>query len=140
MRAMSLIRDRAYFLSSKNGETTQEKEKSVWAEKLESSHELTMRDNILRSICPSVYGMYPVKLAIALAICSGVSDISENRHDRQYHRNHSHVLLVGDPGVAKSRLLQAAASIAPKAVQATGMGSTAAGLTAAAVKVGQHVL
>lgn len=47
----------------------------------------------------------------------------------------SKVLLIGDPGLAKSKLLLSAASIAPRAVHTTGMGCSSAGLTAAAVKV-----
>lgn len=44
-------------------------------------------------------------------------------------RGDIHVLLVGDPGLGKSQLLQAAISIAPRGVLVTGAYSTAAGLT-----------
>lgn len=83
-----------------------------------------------------VYGMYPVKLAIALAICSGneISDIKSSDHSDLHHRGQSHVLLVGDPGLAKSKLLLSAVQIAPRAVHTTGMGCSSAGLTAAATK------
>lgn len=97
--------------------------------------ELGLRDIILKSICPDVYGMYPVKLAIVLAICSG-SDISDYKTtDGLHQRGQSHILMVGDPGLAKSKLLLSAVSIAPRAVHTTGMGCSSAGLTAAAIKV-----
>lgn len=106
------------------------------ARKLQKYGELGIRDIILKSICPDVYGMYPIKLALALAICSGneLSDIKSNDQDELHHRGQSHVLLVGDPGLAKSKLLLSAVEIAPRAVHTTGMGCSSAGLTAAAVK------
>lgn len=51
-----------------------------------------------------------------------------------HHREQSHVLLVGDSGLAKSKLLLYASQIAPRAIHTTGIGCTSAGLTAAASK------
>ncbi len=42
------------------------------------------------------------------------------------------MLLIGDPGSAKTRLLQAATSIVPKGIYVSGKSTTGAGLTAAA--------
>ena len=44
------------------------------------------------------------------------------------------MLMMGDPGLAKSQLLRSASRIAPRGVMATGKSTSAAGLTAAAVR------
>lgn len=44
------------------------------------------------------------------------------------------MLLIGDPGTAKSQFLRTASRLALRSVLTTGIGSTAAGLTAAAIK------
>ena len=133
MRAVSLVREQNNLTMDDNFLSEQMMTiKADWLEQLGKHGELGMRDIILKSICPDVYGMYPVKLAIVLAICSGNDSRS---HDGLHQRGQSHVLMVGDPGLAKSKLLLSAVSIAPRAVHTTGMGSSSAGLTAAAIKV-----
>lgn len=133
MRAVSLVREQNNLTMDDNSLSEQMMTiKADWLEQLGKHGELGMRDIILKSICPDVYGLYPVKLAIVLAICSG-NDIRS--HDGLHQRGQSHVLMVGDPGMAKSKLLLSAVSIAPRAVHTTGMGCSSAGLTAAAIKV-----
>ncbi|MDT7866124.1 MAG: ATP-binding protein [Desulfurococcales archaeon] len=84
-----------------------------------------VKERIIASIAPSIYGYWDLKEAIALLLFGGVPKILP---DGTRIRGDIHVLFIGDPGVAKSQLLQAAARIAPRSVFTTGKGSTAAGL------------
>ena len=90
-----------------------------------------VEDLILASFAPSVHGLEPIKKAIVLQLFGGVPKVFP---DGVRVRGDIHLLLVGDPGTAKSQLLKYAASIAPRGVYTTGKGSTAVGLTAAVVK------
>ncbi|KMQ93010.1 dna replication licensing factor mcm9 [Lasius niger] len=92
---------------------------------------LAGRDNILASICPQLYGMYIAKLALAIVMCGGVAKTNETG---TRIRGEPHLLLIGDPGTGKSQLLQVASRLTTRSVFTTGIGTTAAGLTAAAVK------
>lgn len=97
--------------------------------------ELAARPNVCdvvgRSISPSVYGHERVKQAIALQLFGGVRKAMPDGTPR---RGDVHVLLVGDPGIAKSVLLRYAVKVAPRGIYTSGQGTTKAGLTAAAVK------
>lgn len=83
------------------------------------------------SIAPSIWGHRDVKTALAFQLFGGVK---KTRSDGTKMRGDIHVLLVGDPGVAKSVMLTFIAGVAPKARYISGKSSTGAGLTATVVK------
>ena len=87
--------------------------------------------NIIASIAPSIYGMEEQKKAIALQLFGGCHKVMD---DGTNLRGDIHILLIGDPGVAKSQLLRYMSYLAPRGVFTSGKAATAAGLTAAAVK------
>lgn len=88
-------------------------------------------NKIIGSIAPSIYGYEEVKEAMALQLFSGVA---KKLPDGARIRGDIHILLVGDPGVAKSQLLRYAVKLAPRGIYTSGKSSTSAGLTATAVK------
>jgi replicative DNA helicase Mcm len=86
---------------------------------------------ITHSIAPTIYGSEDVKGAIALQLFGG---IAKEMPDGSRLRGDIHVLLIGDPGIAKSQLLRYVVKLSPRAIYTSGQSSTAAGLTATAVK------
>ncbi len=88
-------------------------------------------EKIVKSIAPSIYGMEDVKEAIAYMLFGGIPKVMP---DGVKIRGDLHVLIVGDPGTAKSQLLQYVAKLAPRGIYTSGKGSTAAGLTATVVR------
>ncbi|KAF9612053.1 hypothetical protein IFM89_037972 [Coptis chinensis] len=91
------------------------------------------RNVILRGICPQVFGLFTVKLAVALTLIGGVQHVDASGTKV---RGESHLLLVGDPGTGKSQFLKFSAKLCNRSVITTGLGSTSAGLTVTAVKDG----
>ncbi|HDI75420.1 MAG TPA: minichromosome maintenance protein MCM, partial [Thermoprotei archaeon] len=108
-------------------EITPEDEKEI----LKLAEDPNIRERIIKSIAPSIYGYDYIKKAIALQLFGGEPKVLP---DGVKIRGDIHILLVGDPGTAKSQLLRFVAQVAPRAVYTTGKGSTAAGLTAAVVR------
>jgi len=88
-------------------------------------------EKVIKSIAPSIYGMDEVKEAIAYLLFGGEPKVLP---DGIRVRGDIHVLLIGDPGTAKSQLLQYVARLAPRGMYTSGKGSTAAGLTATVVR------
>jgi len=97
---------------------------------IELSKDPQVYEKIIGSIAPSIYGFNEVKEAIALQLFGGRAN--KKLPDGTVVRPDIHLLLIGDPGVAKSRVLQYVTNIAPKCIYVTGKGTTGAGLTAAA--------
>jgi replicative DNA helicase Mcm len=97
---------------------------------LQLSKDPWVHRKIMSSIAPSIYGYEHIKEAIMYLLFGGVSkslpDITV--------RGEMNALLIGDPGTAKSQLLQYVARIAPRGLYTSGRGTTAAGLTAAVIR------
>jgi replicative DNA helicase Mcm len=108
-------------------EITEEDKKRI----IEMSSDPEIYSEIVESIAPAIYGYEDIKLAVALQLFSGVA---KKLPDGTEIRGDIHVLLVGDPGVAKSQLLRYVHRIAPRSVYTTGKGTTSAGLTATATR------
>jgi replicative DNA helicase Mcm len=98
---------------------------------IELSKDPDIYRKITASISPTIYGMTVEKEALALQLFGGVSKIMP---DGTHIRGDIHIFLVGDPGTAKSQLLRYISELAPRGIYASGKSSSAAGLTAAAVK------
>ncbi|XP_036980330.1 DNA helicase MCM8 [Acanthopagrus latus] len=93
--------------------------------------EIQSQPNLLRlivhSLCPVIYGHLLVKAALALALFGG----------RQKHtdknsvpvRGDPHILIVGDPGLGKSQMLQAVCNVAPRGIYVCGNSTSTTGLT-----------
>ncbi|CAI0381436.1 unnamed protein product [Linum tenue] len=88
-------------------------------------------ERIVKSIAPSIYGHEDVKAAIALAMFGGQEKNVEGKHRL---RGDINVLLLGDPGTAKSQFLKYVEKTGQRAVYTTGKGASAVVLTAAVHK------
>ncbi|HEX2106384.1 MAG TPA: minichromosome maintenance protein MCM [Nitrososphaera sp.] len=88
-------------------------------------------EKLIASFAPHIYGHEPIKEAILLLI---VGSVTKKLDDGSTRRGDINVLLVGDPGTAKSEMLKFTAKIAPRGLYTSGRGSTAAGLTAAVIR------
>jgi DNA replication licensing factor MCM5 len=78
-------------------------------------------------IAPSIYGGRDIKKAILCLLLGGSKKILP---DGMKLRGDINVLLLGDPGTAKSQLLKFVEKAAPISIYTSGKGSSAAGLTA----------
>eukprot|EP00835_Amoeboradix_gromovi_P001914 NODE_98_length_21025_cov_0.475055.p3 type:complete len:660 gc:universal NODE_98_length_21025_cov_0.475055:8379-10358(+) len=84
-------------------------------------------EHLTNLIAPSIFGHTDIKQALVLLLLGGTTrPLPDVRL-----RGDIHVLLMGDPGVAKSQFLKRTQQLAPHAVFTSGKGSSAAGLTAA---------
>ena len=90
-----------------------------------------LAQKVMSSIAPSIYGLDDVKTAIALSMFGGVS---KDVHGKHRVRGDINVLLLGDPGTAKSQFLKYVEKTSARTVYTTGQGASAVGLTASVRK------
>lgn len=108
-------------------EISKQEEKQI----IEFSKDPQLTKKIINSIAPSIYGHNEVKYAIALQIFGGTKGKTIKGLPV---REDIHILLIGDPGIAKSRFLQSVMDIAPKKIYTSGKSVSAVGLTVAVEK------
>ncbi len=108
-------------------EITSEDEKRI----LEAAEDPWVHRKLIMSLAPSIYGYEDVKEGILYQLFGGTA---KHLPDGVSIRGDLNVLLIGDPGVAKSQLLQYVSRIAPRGLYTSGRGTTAAGLTAAVLR------
>ncbi|KAJ9095239.1 hypothetical protein QFC21_005605 [Naganishia friedmannii] len=84
-------------------------------------------ERFAKSVAPSIFGHLDIKKAITCLLFGGSKKILP---DGMRLRGDINVLLLGDPGTAKSQLLKFVEKVSPIAVYTSGKGSSAAGLTA----------
>lgn len=96
-----------------------------WIRRIAQSHNTIER--LAASIAPKIWGHSEIKKGILLMMVGGVHKSSSSTK----LRGDINMCIVGDPSTAKSQFLKFTESFAPRAIFASGKGSTAAGLTAA---------
>src|SRR5207253_6268376 len=102
-------------------EITPEDERQI----LEAAQDPWVQRNLVMSLDPSVYGYEDVKEGILYMLFGGTA---KHLPDGVNIRGDQNTLLIGDPGTAKSQLLQYVSRIAPRGLYTSGRGTTAAGL------------
>ncbi|XP_061088318.1 DNA helicase MCM8, partial [Conger conger] len=83
---------------------------------------------IVNSLCPAIYGHLLVKAGLALALFGGCQKFVDDKN-RIPVRGDPHMLVVGDPGLGKSQMLQAVCNVAPRGIYVCGNTTTTSGLT-----------
>lgn len=105
---------------------TNEEEREI----IELSKDPNIFNKITKSIAPSIYGYSEIKQAVALQLFGGTP--GKLLVDGGMIRSDMHILLIGDPGSAKTRVLQSVARLVPKGIYVSGKSVTGGGLTAVA--------
>ncbi|KAG1299361.1 hypothetical protein G6F66_000898 [Rhizopus arrhizus] len=100
-------------------------------EYIRMSRQHDLYETLASSLAPSIFGNEDIKKSIVCLLFGGSKKILP---DGMRLRGDISVLLLGDPGTAKSQLLKFTEKVAPIAVYTSGKGSSAAGLTASVIR------
>ena len=99
---------------------------------------LSKEDDIFELLCnslaPEVYGYENVKKGLILQLFEGNRPVNDSFKSNMMDRWTIHVLLIGDPGIGKSQLIQSMKKRAPKNITISGTNTSQAGLTVSTVK------
>ncbi|XP_022097957.1 DNA helicase MCM8-like [Acanthaster planci] len=90
---------------------------------------------LVGSLCPAIYGHEMVKAGLILGLFGGTHRFVNDKN-RIPVRGDPHILVVGDPGLGKSQMLQATSNVAPRGVYVCGNTTTTSGLTVTLSKEG----
>lgn len=126
-KAMDAVSIESQEMAFEEVEVSEEDEKEI----LKISKDPDIYTKMRESIAPTIYGMDVEKEALILQLFGG---LAKEMPDGTRIRGDIHTLFVGDPGTAKSQMLTYMSKLAPRSIYASGKASTAAGLTAAAVR------
>jgi replicative DNA helicase Mcm len=100
--------------------------------------ELSKREDIFellwKSLAPEVYGYETIKKGLILQLFEGNRPTSDTFKTNHMDRWTIHILLIGDPGIGKSQLIQTMKKRAPKNITISGTNTSQAGLTVSTVK------
>ncbi len=98
---------------------------------LELSQDPELFQKLSKSIAPGIWGYPEIKQSLVLQLFGGVQ---KEKPDGSKSRGDMHILMIGDPGVAKSVMLGFMANISPKGRYVVGKSTSGAGLTATVVR------
>lgn len=123
LRAVGIQTDVSHNQGGATMQFTEEEEQEF----LEMSRRPDLYELFSSCIAPSIFGNLDIKKAITCLLMGGSKKILP---DGMRLRGDINVLLLGDPGTAKSQLLKFVEKCSPIAIYTSGKGSSAAGLTA----------
>lgn len=124
--SVNSIRGSKRYNNAETGGDDQKSSSAFTIQERDAIQGISGRKNVFKllvdSLCPDIFGLDLVKAGLLLALFRG--------RENSGTRSNPHVLIVGDPGLGKSQLLSAVATVAPRSVFVGANTSTAAGLTA----------